>query len=371
MSSPPELPGGNHTLVLRGARSLKGKGVEIMDSSTEDDTEAQLQEEYWKAETTMPKMPSKVGGGAHPARADKAETNFFKIGVDFKAKLYKYSITLDKVGDKVPTNRDYKRKLVRMIFEHSDSKPQHDKWASDYETLVISAGELFPNSLVPNFDFKRITTGAGESEPGKLGRVRFTCAFRFLGEVDLHGLDEMFTKGVNFQGLEDVIRALNIVSWKHIRDKNKDGTWGGIFGSRFFPSESVKKGAESSKIHDNKAKRLFVIREGFFSSIRPGQQQMLLNVKPVISAFFAPIPLELWIIRKWELGQGRYPTSKEFERELRGVRVWFRHDSQRHSRAIWSLGQAMNQQMFKKKTNHSSETLGSSITVFAHMSSRA
>jgi hypothetical protein len=147
---------------------------------------------------------------------------------------------------------------------------------------------------------------------GGIDEVLVKSYFTCLGEANLKGLKHHVEDQLELDDITDVLKCLNIISWKSI---NSRGAFdGGRVGNRFYPnSTEVKK-----EVNDDAP--LYRIRDGFFSSMRPGQGSLLLNVNAITSAFFSPINLQTWIDKCWPVDR---PNAKEFKSKFKDIRVTF------------------------------------------------
>jgi len=287
------------------------------------------------------KMPKRQNVQPQSSKTEIIKANFFEITIDPRVKLCKYSITLGstnekdsdssdtmttKDGEKAQAEQKDKRKLKRetkrFLIEGllKENPPPHKYWATDYDSIIVSKGPLYEKSTL---SIDQVTqthhyrTGRGKDSKKVIVESHVT----YLGEINLQGLKNHVEKRAEFDNTSDVLKSLNIISWKTI---NGEGFQGGRIGNRFYPL---------SMVDSNEAKRetpLYRIRDGFFSSMRPGDGSLLLNVNTVTSAFFSPINLQTWMKKQWSA----QPDNKVFRSKLKNVRVTF--DLHYPSR-IWTI----------------------------------
>ncbi|TVY84813.1 Protein argonaute 1B [Lachnellula suecica] len=211
------------------------------------------------------------------------------------------------------TNRKIKRETRRFLVDLYLSKiappASRSVWATDYDSTVISVGELYPNSAKTK---GHVTDLDDRSQ--KTQSLRMKASITFLGIVDTQGLqNHVSNKDKSFLDKpEEELNALNIISWKNINGMNFRG---GRVGNKFYPEDLVSRDEERVKMG---AKHIYLIRHGFFSSMRPGQNSILLNVNTATSAFYAHINLQVWMNRCWS---GSHPSDRDFRQKLNGVRV--------------------------------------------------
>ncbi|KAG4441773.1 hypothetical protein IFR05_002764 [Cadophora sp. M221] len=282
------------------------------------------------AEKLMPRPKSVV---KNTDKGADAFANFFKITLDGGTKLSKYSITLGDIFEKKPPREgepDFERKLSRetkryliseLLAEH---KPPHRKWACDYDSTIISSEPLYPNSAKT---VGQITDTHHTRSPKKEGDPRpiVKSQVTYIGFVDIKGL----LNHVNGKDDEyvpvDQLRALNIISWKLINEHSFDG---GLVGKKFYPSSLLNMVEEAANLAV--PDKPFMIVKGFYSSMRPGEGSVLLNVNTTTSAFYAPIKLSTWINIFWK-GKGPAHVCSQFRSICKNLRVTFdlHHESSR------------------------------------------
>ncbi|KAJ8061921.1 hypothetical protein OCU04_009709 [Sclerotinia nivalis] len=304
-----------------------------------------IDQKKWDEELpNMTKAPSKRG---EHSSGSAIKANFLKLGFNPSIRLYRYSISFGYIeivskrgGDPrryIPTNRDTKRHLINSMLTQSDSDPLPTggvAWASDFDSTIISAGELYPGLTISSPDqFVRHTrTGQNGSTPPTM-----KSQVRFLGIVTIDELVKHCSfpskSAAGYLPNED-LKAPNIISWKNINSSTFNG---GRRGNKFYPADILDSGQESQK-ND----RPYMIRQGFFSSVRPGQDSVLLNVNTSTSAFYSPILLSRWIELQWRkhrLDPTNENDRRKFQSKLKGVRVVFTAGKpvNRHKRAIFEI----------------------------------
>jgi hypothetical protein len=340
---------------------VKGSGA----SAEENDPIAARRMKWEEAEKGMPKKPP---GQTQSTDGEKIKGNFFAFKIGPTVKLFRYSITLgdirkkdsDAANNKLKTKenekendkqkgtdenqRKLKKETKRFLIESLliANSPAHDNWATDYDAIIVSRGSLYHNSaLAPGqvTETHHHCTGPGK-DPEK---VLVESYVTYLGEVNLKGLKGHVEKRSELEYLTDILKSLNIISWQIINHQNFQG---GRVGNRFYPQKLVD---------ENEAKNgalLYRIRDGYFSSMRPGDGSLLLNVNSVTSAFFSPINLQIWIKECWGKEQ---PHEKEFKSKLKGIRVTFNVHKPPMPSRIWIIcgisKKIISETTFKDKKN--------------------
>lgn len=361
--------------VLSPIRDVTDKMKDLRLSAKEIAANQKLEKQklYDNAELEITKPPPR-GEISRPSKLMKA--NFYQIEINPKVVLHRYSITLgtnQRVRDGVQqevaiTNRDRKRELIQLLLHNASSRPRplHNKWASDYNSTIISVGELFKDSAKTPQMVTAVVHPRSERPGGQAGTMTSRVNYLGIVETDLlkqHANTVNHVKGkpplVNSGGFhyhpDDDLKALNIISWKEI---NAPGFNGGRHGAKFYPSELAAN--ENVAQHN---RNLYMIRDGFFTSMRPGQESVLLNVNVVTSAFYSPIRLQKWIDLYWSFGL----PPRDLNVKLRGVKVIFDVGNKEHRKGhtVLEIGpKNVSQQRFPLKDEHGKET---ETTVFAYM----
>ena len=308
---------------------------EESENVVEDPRAAQLR--LWAlAEKQLPKLPA----GKSPVLDDEnsavVKANFFEIKLDANVGLFKYSITIEQQRppstgpqpEKKDTRR-IKRETKRFLIEDylRRNPPSHQDWATDWNSTIISKGQIYSENklgLVLQAPSSNSTT-AQSTNVNRPARLPLMTSLQLVGRVDLAGLKHHVEgKGQKPMEIPDEgLNALNIVSWKEI---TKTGSEVGRAGNKFYRRSQWRKGIESS----NKVARhreAYFLRHGFFTSMRPGQDSVLVNVNTVTTAFLSPINLQEWIQLAFRLHRIANntlpppPSSGSFKLKLKTIRV--------------------------------------------------
>lgn len=139
------------------------------------------------------------------------------------------------------------------------------------------------------------------------------------------------------------LKSLNIISWYNL---HTDPNWrGGLVRNKFYPAGGLvnsardKKGKLKYRV-DIKPKDIdpaYLVRSGFFTSIRPGDSTLLMNINTTTSAFYPSMLLSKWLLARW----GDINLSEKAQRELKGLRVTFEGElngpNHLKQRAIWAI----------------------------------
>ncbi|KAI9842921.1 MAG: hypothetical protein M1837_006753 [Sclerophora amabilis] len=261
--------------------------------------------------------------------------------------FYEYSILIN-----VPTrlSRQSRRTLVKLMIE-SWPLLQETKgfWATDWIDQVISWSNLSADTG------KEPECGDVIDGPTvDFGGKDISTQLRFCGQLNLDGL-KRFIGGVGHDKDQDPtrdIRALNTIVSAHA--SIPDGIEG-VFqagDNRYF----VKAGWED--IGGG-----LVAMRGYYSSVRPGMSQMLLNVNTVMSAFITPCTVQTFIQTFYNMRGRSMELSpdqrKELGSRLKGIQVRILYsragdgketgiDSpMRRTKTIRALGEPPSRQAFR------------------------
>lgn len=351
------------------SRANKTPGKTLIDSaapgSQVDEITIEERERLWKeAETRLPRKPLKAKDEIDTSGASDAKGNFFKIEVSSSVKLYKYSVTLGELWPKKPTktpsrpssskgqsnspgsgkskehdetnfngdgsndgdlseeeNGTYERKIKpetkRYMIDQIMANVQNKSviWATDYDATIISVGPVSKHPIDKGKLDIEISHTRSSGKVG-VGPIAVLSKLTFLGIVDTAGLNaHVNAKSPKFMvNPENDLKALNIISWKNINDTSFNG---GRVDKKFYPSSLAPYDppeSEEAKVWKN----CYVIRHGFFSSMRPGESSILLNVNTVTTTFYSDVTLQAWITKCWGDFQ---PQNSEFRKKLKNVRV--------------------------------------------------
>ncbi|KAA8564202.1 hypothetical protein EYC84_011148 [Monilinia fructicola] len=364
---------GSPSTLIKSLATTSISDEDLFAGMTDRQRQKVLEQRRWDQElpnmTKAPKRRSERSEGSlvslEPFSTIKA--NYFKLGFDPSIKLYRYSISLgfieiiakDKGESRryLPTNRDTKRYLINSMLLQPNSKPSPVPgvvWASDFDSTIISAGELYPGLTVasPTQVVRHTRTGQDGSTP-----LEMESQVRYLGVLTFDDLIKHCSSPCNsaadYLPNED-LKALNIISWKNI---NSDSFRGGRRGNKFYP-ESLLNAAQEA----NRDGRCYMIRTGFFSSMRPGQDSVLLNVNTTTSAFYSPILLSTWIGLVFSNGwldlTNVYKRSK-VQNKLKGVKVVFTAEAlnRQRKRAVFDISEkTLSETYFARDKNQSNPT---------------
>ena len=276
--------------------------------------------ERWAKETLN--LPS--SSPKEPPRGPPDTTaNFFKVSFNTAVELHRYTITLGQINGKAPKNRELVRNLIASLLSRLDAEISSKiKYACDYSTTIVSIGRL------SDHERKWISHGLGKNG------LPIRSLLTYQGPVRVAELISQLQKDNRLQEnrqlrfpLEEHLRALNILMWRFIYS---DGFQGGRFENTFFPDDASLTG--ELRRCSRPGEQVYETRTGFFSSVRPGDGSLLLNVNPVTSAFYP-----FWDLQKFIQARFNSPLPPPNERkygELIGLGVTFDSDPEKKIRTI-------------------------------------
>ncbi|TGO47378.1 hypothetical protein BCON_0280g00050 [Botryotinia convoluta] len=204
---------------------------------------------------------------------DPVQANYFKVTFNSDLDLRRYKIKLDQINSK-----DVIKRATVEVLHHRLGR---DQTLVPMRSLIIYEGPFQRDALDTHVSLSNST---------------------FVPDADL--------------------RMLNIISWFRINGYNPQNAPffdGFRVGNRFYPTVG---GVIPSRQVPSDGDPIFLIRTGFYTSMRPAIGSVLLNVNTVTSAFFPPEILSAWIWLRW---QQEIPPVNE-QNNLVGLRVTFSGD---------------------------------------------
>ncbi|KAG4434827.1 hypothetical protein IFR05_009698 [Cadophora sp. M221] len=264
------------------------------------------------------------------SQAVKSETvvaNFFKVNIEKDVGIRKYRSVLGKWGAGSTERSIRKRKAKKAVIEDilRNSPPNAKVWVTDYASHIISVGKLFSN-FVDDVDVAWSVVHQVPDRAGIMAQIDSTIFYE--AQLDVAKLKKHISqdkeRGVNYLPGED-IRILNMLSWKQIYDtKSPIGGAIATVDKKFYPlhlrtSRLTLGGQEAA-----------ILRKGYFSSMRPANGTLALNVNASATPFYPPTILDTYIRLR-----GTMPLpSASLARELKRLRIIFSGDNPQKIRAI-------------------------------------
>ncbi|KUJ10378.1 uncharacterized protein LY89DRAFT_760184 [Mollisia scopiformis] len=152
------------------------------------------------------------------------DSNFFKLQIDSKIQLFKYSIIVEdhvtpiNVEGVRRVKKETKSFLTREYLTNNRfvNVPAHKKWALDYDLVIISVGPLYTRSGRDLARAMMLSSNLG-GQPPRNGRVApppLSVRVEDLGPLDMGHLVKHVTKKEFAADLNDELKALDIICWK-------------------------------------------------------------------------------------------------------------------------------------------------------------
>ncbi|TGO35544.1 hypothetical protein BHYA_0154g00060 [Botrytis hyacinthi] len=288
------------------------------------------------------------------------QANYFKVTFNSDFDLRRYRIHLDKINLKDFVKRELRRTLVKELLQQV---PPSGIWVSDYSEYIVSFGKLYPDLT----DAPGATVEVLHQRPGRNQTwVPMRSLIIYEGPFQRSALDSHLSSSNSSFVPDADLRMLNIISWSRINGYNPQN--GPIFdgfrvGNRFYPSVG---GVIPSHTVPLKGDPIFLIRTGFYTSMRPAIGSVLLNVNTVTSAFFPPEVLSTWIILRWEQ---EIPPFNE-QNDLIGLRVTFSGDGANPKTRVIRDVHTLNVNQVTFTPTDANGAPGQMTSVYNHMRSK-
>ena len=268
---------------------------------------------------------------ATAAKKEKVITNFFKVDITRNVGIRKYRIVLGKLGPgkdaRSIKRREAKKAVIEDIFRQCP--PNAKLWICDYASHIISVGRLY-NMFV---DDVNVPWSVIHQVPGQGGtKVQVDSTIHYEGTLGVDQLRRHISqtqqRDVEYSPDED-IRILNMISWKHIYDTTSPVGHIAAAGKKFYPLH-----LQTSQLTENNG-TVAILRKGFFSSMRPADGTLMLNVNVTATPFYPPVVLDDYI--RVRCGGPNPPAA--LIRELKELRVYFDQDQPAKLRTVKLFGQ--------------------------------
>lgn len=236
-------------------------------------------------------------------------TNHFNVTLTPGQKFYEYEVQ-DLQSNDPPFSAPKKRVLIERMIETSDVLKKHqDDIASDYERKIISLTALHrpgdqPKAIVDSCaisNYNMTSNGTAVQQlPLKLVYMR---------EITLQGMVD-FVAGRNEHYQETGAgQAMNILIARGVHAGNSGAFQVG--DNRFFTPD----------LTTDFEKHGMIAMRGFYSSIRPGNGSVLLNVNTAMSAFYKKQK-----VSEYMETFNKFGSNKVAKDHLRGLRVFITYE---------------------------------------------
>ncbi|ESZ93179.1 hypothetical protein SBOR_6458 [Sclerotinia borealis F-4128] len=279
----------------------------------------------------LPKAPQNLSG------EEMVKANYFKVTISNKVDIRKYRISLGQVRGRPVKKRESIRALIENIL-NTQHKPRNTWWTSDYHSYIIATSKLYDecSDAIGSAISITHTRSIRPDELPEAMIMKSTLFFEgFLQRDSL--IDYTNTSDPPSQRLSNMnlskpseeylpledLRILNLISWESI---NCSTFKGGRVGKKFYPTDNnpPEKILNESNKRFSTRNHVYDVRMGFFTSMHPGMDSVLLNVSTTTTAFLPPISLQTWLDARWgHLPSYRgIPLARE-KHEIKGVHVTF------------------------------------------------
>ncbi|KAF7950518.1 hypothetical protein EAE96_007801 [Botrytis aclada] len=308
--------------------------------------------------------PDNAGGNR-----GKIKANFFRVNIkDKDIDLRRYHVKFGQIKGRDVTKASLKRTMMEAMF--ASDPPAATHYATDYSLHIISVGKLYAKG---GDTIKSVITKTQQliPRPGEIPS-NLTMQIEYDGPVNIPELGKYLNRNASLGYVPDEdLKALNIVSWEKIYMSSFAG---GRVGTKFYPTSYDPLEYKKRMKHDRKFRTgpvIYKIKTGFFTSMRPGDSSLFLNVNSTATAFLPPVTVHEWIdryISKKEPathpGQ-RLKDKRILMTRLKGIKVTFANSQKQL--AICDISDApANATSFLPKPRDDQPSSGR-ITVYEHM----
>ncbi|KAF7937288.1 uncharacterized protein EAE98_001602 [Botrytis deweyae] len=255
--------------------------------------------------------------------------------VDKKIRIRRYKIIFGKLQLPLRNREDVRDLFEEILKQH---KPQSTSWTSDYYSCIISTDPLYSECS----DEPGSAISIGHEQTIQLNdrkqTIKMTSTLYFEGFFDIDSLrsylrprrastqqssdTSLSRQDGNYLPLED-LRALNLISWDII---NSSSFKGGRVGKKFYPHCNPRRIVNRSNTRFIPPQHyVYDIHMGFFTSMLPGPQSILLNVNTTTTAFFpSKMNLQTWLDARWGHSSSYTGVApRTGKNEIKGVQVTF------------------------------------------------
>jgi len=267
--------------------------------------------------------------------------NFFRVTLQSDVGIRKYRIVLDQVNGRDITNRNTRRAMIEDILLLYP--PTANIWVTDYYSLIVSVGKLYDS--FGDADHESWSVLHQRTGPAGQPMLQMDSTIFYEGALQFSQLQNYVNNPaaapINGYLPDEDLKILNILSWKHILDRAAPLGRVRTVGKKFYPEWNPD--ATLSLDPRNAREVVYNVRNGFFSSMRPGAGSLLLNVNSTSTAFYPAMNLQTWINRREGRPSGPFNPcflpSGPVRRELRNIKVTFEGTPGR----VWTVNGISNQ----------------------------
>ncbi|KAI5286860.1 hypothetical protein KEM54_006447, partial [Ascosphaera aggregata] len=249
--------------------------------------------------------------------------NFVQMNIDKNIAIHRYHIALH------PEERDRKKEqIIKLLVEQL---PQKNKIVSDYASTLLSTVKFDQDLQTIPVTYR----GEGEDTASKDAR-------QYQVDVEYHRtltvselLEDLRNPTINSEyqvNKAEIIQALNIVLKDHAKSDSNLFTVGKNQGGNkiFSKSDATTSG--------DLGNGLSAVR-GFYTSVRPATNRLLLNINVSNGAFYTPQCLKDLFKTTFPNCRASYPSyAKQVEKYLTKLKVMLNHLPERKNES----GQVLN-----------------------------
>ncbi|KUJ21353.1 Piwi-domain-containing protein [Mollisia scopiformis] len=359
--------------AARKQEQAQRKEARAVQKSQADSKRAVRTSNYEKWDKASLSLPSYITTGivaSQGERRGEISANYFELSFEPNKKYRRYRIDLGLIDGEEITNNEFKRKLIGFLLTKFPPNSS-TKWASDYRSTIISVGKLYGTWS----ETRPLPRPHPTVERPGVNDLDIPSSIVAEGEFDLANLNQLISKHERptpYHPDQD-INALNILTWRRINDPS----WNGIrVKNKFFPKDAKKwrltRDIETyvdvrgrMQLQQDVPTTVYEARTGFFTSIRPGESKLLLNISTISGAFYAVgVNLQEWMRARYDLAIGATPRAGACK-DMRGLKVTF---DLRNPTKQWSVyavsDRSVSQEGFEPNGG------GAATSVFDYMTQR-
>jgi eukaryotic translation initiation factor 2C len=297
-------------------------------------------------------------------------TNHFEVRLKNDIKLYEYRLVFT-AGTRV---RRKIKALVERAIESTDAlRLNREHFATDYFDTIIAW-----KSLDESLGQPIVGTGTTRSWPLTAlqdGQQPIAFDLRFERVVDVDTLVNYTQSDPATHNWDHAVvtRALNVIIFDSFVKSNEPTVQ--IGANKFYLRRAHEDLGQYSKGQLAPISRSLCTIRGYFYTVKPGIDKVLLNVNTATSAFFKPQLVSQLMLDDWTWGPNNIPAD-----QLRGLRVRINYQrgdpkdvetfdrlnsEDGRSKVIENLGESVDRQIFTPKDANGNDL--PSTTVANHL----
>ncbi|KAH9994550.1 argonaute-like protein [Russula compacta] len=264
------------SFVPREQGGIFGEGQPaVIDSRLANSAEDRLILSFKSLSLRQDAMPPRPDYGTK-GKPIKLRTNFFPIRVP-KGPLHEYDVS---ISPRDVSNRRVRRRIFQLAESTQDwfSNGLKGRVAHDSSAKLIAAN-LLPQPLTITLTYFEDDDVEGRIK--EQGKKEYTLTIKYIQPIETDGLQQYLVGHAQYRNYDilPVISALNLILSAH---PNRTQTGAGVMVGKnryFFPPVSPQ--SQSSLGGGLEAWR------GYFSSVRPSFNQLMVNVNVCATAFYS------------------------------------------------------------------------------------